>query len=205
MTENNNNTEKEILDAAERLFLKKGFALTSTTEIAKEVGCNQALVHYYYRTKEKLFTGIFEKKALLFLSDFINGSRKDLPFEEKIKGLIEAHFNMLLENQQLPFFLFTELILNEKRLDVLKKNLSDNYSEVYRKLDDELKSEIAKGNIRQMTFLDILFTIVSLNGMLFMINPIIKKTLISDENEYREFINKRRNENIRIVMLSLKP
>ena len=205
MTENNNNTEKEILDAAERLFLKKGFALTSTTEIAKEVGCNQALVHYYYRTKEKLFTGIFEKKTLLFLSDFINGSRKDLPFEEKIKGLIEAHFNMLLENQQLPFFLFTELILNEKRLDVLKKNLSDNYSEVYRKLDDELKSEIAKGNIRQMTFMDILFTIVSLNGMVFMINPIIKKTLISDENEYREFINKRRNENIRIVMLSLKP
>ena len=205
MIENNNNTEKEILDAAERLFLKKGFALTSTTEIAKEVGCNQALVHYYYRTKEKLFTGIFEKKALLFLSDFINRSRKDLPFEEKIKSLVEAHFNMLLENQQLPFFLFTELILNEKRLDVLKKNLSDNYSEVYRKLDDELKSEIAKGNIRQMTFMDILFTIVSLNGMVFMINPIIKKTLMIDENEYREFIKKRRNENIRIVMLSLKP
>jgi len=205
MAENNNNTEKEILDAAERLFLKKGFALTSTTEIAKEVGCNQALVHYYYRTKEKLFTGIFEKKTLLFLSDFINGSRKDLPFEEKIKGLIEAHFDMLLINQQLPFFLFTELILNEKRLDVLKKNLSDNYTEVYRKFDDELKSEIAKGKIRQMTFMDILFTIVSLNGMVFMINPIVKKTLISDENEYREFINKRRNENIRIVMLSLKP
>lgn len=205
MTENNNNTEKEILDAAERLFLKKGFALTSTTEIAKEVGCNQALVHYYYRTKEKLFTGIFEKKTLLFLSDFISGSRKDLPFEEKIKGLIEAHFDMLLINQQLPFFLFTELILNEKRLDVLKKNLSDNYGEVYRKFDDELKSEIAKGNIRQMTFMDILFTIVSLNGMVFMINPIIKKTLICDENEYREFIDKRRNENIRIVMLSIKP
>ena len=101
--------------------------------------------------------------------------------------------------------MFTELILNEKRLDVLKKNLSDNYTEVYRKFDDELKSEIAKGKIRQMTFMDILFTIVSLNGMVFMINPIVKKTLISDENEYREFINKRRNENIRIVMLSLKP
>jgi len=205
MTENNNNTEKEILDAAERLFLKKGFALTSTTEIAKEVGCNQALVHYYYRTKEKLFTGIFEKKTLLFLSDFISGSKKDLTFEEKIKGLVEAHFNMLLKNQQLPFFLFTELILNEKRLDVLKKNLSDNYSEVYRKFDDELKSEIAKGNIRQMSFMDILFTIVSLNGMVFLMNPIVKKTLIIDDKGYKEFVNKRRKENIRIVMLSLKP
>ena len=39
--------EQTILEVAERLFLEKGFALTSTTEIAKEVGCNQALVHYY--------------------------------------------------------------------------------------------------------------------------------------------------------------
>ena len=28
---------------------------TSTTEIAKTVGCNQTLIHYYFRTKEKLF------------------------------------------------------------------------------------------------------------------------------------------------------
>ena len=49
----NNTTEKSILEAAERLFLEKGFALTSTTMIAKEVGCNQSLIHYYFRSKEK--------------------------------------------------------------------------------------------------------------------------------------------------------
>ena len=37
--------ESIILETAERLFLDKGFALTSTTEIAREAGCNQALVH----------------------------------------------------------------------------------------------------------------------------------------------------------------
>ena len=51
-----------ISKAAEKLFLEKGFASTSTTEIAKEAGCNQALVHYYYRKKDLLFTAIFEKK-----------------------------------------------------------------------------------------------------------------------------------------------
>jgi AcrR family transcriptional regulator len=58
--------EQSILDAAEKLFLEKGFAATSTTQIAKEVGCNQALVHYYFRTKDNLFNRIFEKK----FSDF---------------------------------------------------------------------------------------------------------------------------------------
>ena len=51
--------EQAILRAAERLFLDKGFALTSTTEIAREAGCNQALVHYYFRTKENLFSKRF--------------------------------------------------------------------------------------------------------------------------------------------------
>ena len=55
-------TEQLILKVAERLFLEKGFAMTSTTEIAKEVGCNQALIHYYFRTKDNLFNVIFENK-----------------------------------------------------------------------------------------------------------------------------------------------
>ena len=56
--------EIQILETAEKLFLEKGFASTSTTEIAREVGCNQALVHYYFRTKENLFNTIFEQKLL---------------------------------------------------------------------------------------------------------------------------------------------
>ena len=44
-------TEKAILKVAEKMFLEKGFAMVSTTDIANKVGCNQALVHYYYRTK----------------------------------------------------------------------------------------------------------------------------------------------------------
>jgi len=59
--------EQLIVETAERLFLEKGFAMTSTTEIAKEIGCNQALVHYYFRTKAKLFEAIFEKKIKLFI------------------------------------------------------------------------------------------------------------------------------------------
>ena len=51
--------EIQILETAEKLFLEKGFASTSTTEIAREVGCNQALVHYYFRTKENLFNTIY--------------------------------------------------------------------------------------------------------------------------------------------------
>lgn len=200
-----NSTEQDILDAAEKLFLRKGFALTSTTEIAREAGCNQALVHYYYRTKERLFTRIFQQKMYLFLAHFIDGSRKNMPFETKIRKMTEAHFNMLIKNQQLPFFIFTELILNEGRLNILMDSLDENYEEVYRIFNDELQEEIRKGHIREMTFLDILLVIVSLNGMLFMLNPILRKGFTGTGDNYREFINHRREENLRIILQSLKP
>ena len=61
-------TEQLILEAAEKLFLEKGFAMTSTTEIARVAGCNQALVHYYFRTKENLFQSIFENKFRMLIS-----------------------------------------------------------------------------------------------------------------------------------------
>jgi len=73
--------EQTILEVAERLFLEKGFALTSTTEIAKEAGCNQALVHYYFRTKDNLFNTIFEQKfRMLFEHLYASQSLEDIPF-----------------------------------------------------------------------------------------------------------------------------
>ncbi len=204
MTESNN-TEQDILVAAEKLFLRKGFALTSTTEIAREAGCNQALVHYYYRTKERLFTRIFQQKVYLFLANFTDGGRKNVPFEEKIRKMGEAHFDMLMKNQQLPFFIFTELILNEERLNILMNSLDENYVKVYDILNDELQEEIRKGHVREMTFLDIILAIVSLNGMLFLLNPILRKGFSGTGNDYREFVNHRREENLRIILQSLKP
>lgn len=75
--------ESIILETAERLFLDKGFALTSTTEIAREAGCNQALVHYYFRTKEQLFIRIFEEKIKIFGRGFLQHRRKTGNFPRK--------------------------------------------------------------------------------------------------------------------------
>jgi TetR/AcrR family transcriptional regulator len=105
-------TEQVILNAAEQLFLEKGFALTSTVEITKKAQCNQALVHYYYRSKERLFQAVFKKRVILFLSSFLQISKENIPFEEKLKRTIELHFDMLRENPRLPFLLFNGLSTN---------------------------------------------------------------------------------------------
>ena len=47
-------TEQRILEAARTVFLRDGTAGARMQEIAREAGVNQALLHYYFRSKERL-------------------------------------------------------------------------------------------------------------------------------------------------------
>ncbi len=199
------NTEQAILEAAERLFIEKGFGATSTTEIAKVVGCNQAMVHYYYRTKERLFEAIFESKAKLFTSSFLKIGSMDIPFMDKIKMIIEIHFDILHANPGLPLFFFTEFRANLDKIETIRESIREFIEPVYQKINTELKSEIKKGKIRNTELVDLIMTIASLNATLFIMYPIVKKITEMDDAEADKFLSHRKEENMRIILKSLEP
>lgn len=201
----NTNTEQAIIEVAEKLFLEKGFALTSTTEIAKEVGCNQALVHYYFRTKDKLFEAIFEKKIRMFVSAFIKKQEENLSFQEKLTIVIESHFDMLKANPKIPFLFFNELTTNPKRLISLKDKIIELPGSVYLHMEKELQHEIKKGTIRPISAIDLLISIFSLNVMLFIASPIIKTIGAVSDEEFNKIIENRKKENVYIILKSIEP
>jgi len=199
------NTEQSILEAAEKLFFEKGFALTSTTEIARVAGCNQALVHYYFRTKEKLFDAVFEKKARMFVSGLYQEHPANATFEEKLKQKIEAHFDMIRANPKLPFLFFNEMITNQMRLEKFRNSMIDLPLTIILPLKAELEEEIAKGNIRQMSIYDLLITLISLNVMMFLASPVLKILANFSEEEFNQLVEHRKQENVTIILRSLRP
>ena len=56
----NSNTEEKILEAAKEVFMKYGLYGARMQDIADTAGINKALLHYYFRNKEKLFDQVFE-------------------------------------------------------------------------------------------------------------------------------------------------
>ena len=54
------NKEQQILEAAEREFLEKGYDGARTTSIAKAADVTHAMLHYYFRTKKHLFERIIQ-------------------------------------------------------------------------------------------------------------------------------------------------
>ncbi|MGB5322274.1 TetR/AcrR family transcriptional regulator, partial [Lutimonas sp.] len=176
------NMEQAILESATQLFLKKGFKATSTTEIAKEAGCNQALVHYYFRTKERLFEAIFEKKLKFFVGSLLDIGNSELPFYEKLTKKVESHFEAIRNDPRLPLFFFSELSSNPGRVEAIKEAVGEIPAKALEQMDRELQQEIAEGRVRQTTIRDLLLTIVSMNIMVFLGAPMIKIMMgLSDE------------------------
>lgn len=199
-------TEQAILETAERLFLEKGYALTSTTEIAKAVGCNQALVHYYFRTKENLFNTIFENKFRSFFQQIFNVNYSDdLPFIEKVRKMVEAHFDLLYENPRIPALIMNELSRHPDQLLILKEKLHAIPEQLFEKLSNELQVEIKAGRVRDINAVDLIVTVVSMNVALFTIFPIASKVLNFSEEQIKMLLYHRREENVNVVLGYLRP
>lgn len=201
----NQPTEQAILEAAEKLFLEKGFEATSTTQIAKEVGCNQALIHYYFRTKENLFNTIFELKFRLFFQQLFNVEGvKSMGFEDKIRHLITSHFALLEHNPQIPLLIIRELSRRPEQVALLREKLRKLPEQLFAALNDELQTEIKAGRVRPVSLIDIMIPAISMNVALFVMMPVVEQVLQMDEKQKKNLINHRRNANVDFILHSLR-
>ncbi len=197
--------ELKILESAEKLFLEQGFLKTTTGQIAQLAGCNQALVHYYYRTKEQLFERVYEQKIQLLFSNFIAEVETCDSFEESITRMVRMHFRFLKENPMLPSFLLNECLNNPlERMSALKARLSVLIPTVKRRLEETLNREIAAGNIRPISVLDLLFSIISLNVMPFLVMPLFQTLSGSSDEEMQTLLAHREEETVNLILARLK-
>lgn len=202
---NEQNMEQAILETAERLFLEKGFASTTTTQIAKAVGCNQALVHYYFRTKDNLFNTIFESKFKLFFQKIFDTTQlENMSFTDKIKHIVETHFDLLAENPKIPILILNELARQPEQIKVLRDKLHTLPEKLFALMNEELEIEIKAGRIKEIQFIDIIITIVSLNVALFTMLPVASNIIQLTEEQQKFMLAHRRSENVKVVLSYLK-
>ena len=194
--ERNQNIEKRILWVAERLFLEKGFSDTSTTEIAKAVGCNQALIHYYFRTKEKLFWDVFAPKMEQVVEYLDAPLDESVEFMERIGNIIDFYFGMLELDERLAPFIVKELMMNPVRWDKFRERFlrSERRSSAFDKFERMVDEEVAKGTIRRILAIDLLLDIISLTISAFIIAPKGFATGECDPNSRKEYLERRRND-----------
>jgi len=119
-------TEALILEAARVVFIKKGLEGARMQEIADEAGINKALLHYYFRSKEKLFNYIFEN-ALAGIFEVINKSiREEGDVIVFIEKFVDNYLNTLLKNPFIPNFIFNEINSHPERISQFSEKIKLN-------------------------------------------------------------------------------
>ena len=99
-------TEQRILEAARAVFLRHGTAGARMQEIAAEAGVNQALVHYYFRTKERLSAAVFQQVASRIFPALAKTLGAEIPIDEKIDRLIAIYLDNLSRS---PYATFSKI------------------------------------------------------------------------------------------------
>src|SRR5919198_2453471 len=103
------NTEQRILDAAHAVFMRRGTAGARMQEIAAEAGVNQALLHYYFRTKEQLARAAFERAGSELMPAVIQVIASDEPLERKVTRVIGLELDHLSRTPYLPGYIIGEV------------------------------------------------------------------------------------------------
>lgn len=197
--------EGRILEAAEKLFLQTGYQRTSTTRIAREAGCNQALVHYYFRTKERLFAAVMGGKIGGILKKFISPETGEGTFEERLGSLIERHYDAIRENSNVVLFLIEGFTVNPELFEDIVSEAGTVATQALEALKESLESEIEAGRIRPVSVQQLILNIISLNAFLFAVKPLFARVWGFGDGELNAFLDERRGEVVKSVMLSLRP
>src|SRR6185312_14461379 len=88
-------TERRILDAAHAVFLRRGTAGARMQEIADEAGVNKALLHYYFRSKDRLAEAVFQRVAGTLFPPVLAVMASDAEIEDKVRRVIAIELEEL--------------------------------------------------------------------------------------------------------------
>lgn len=206
MDSNKQTTEEQILQAAEKIFLMKGFKNSKTSEIAELAGVNNALINYYFRSKENLFNKVLHSKIGLLAKSIINVVDQNVPFQEVIKNLVETQFDFFKENELLPRFVVGEVLSDPERANIFRDTIIPVILKAAIQLDNRLQKEIAAGHVRNISMFDLLYTVTSVNVLCFVLSPMIMGVGVNPVTEpFAQVMDDRKNKNVEIVMCYLNP
>jgi len=182
-------TENEILEAAKKVFIEKGMAGARMQEIADEAGINKSLLHYYYRSKDKLFLAVFRFAVLQFLPGIQEMLTSNIPFDEKIRRFVYRYIDILLENPFVPMFIIQEIQRDPERLFNAFLEVGMRPAQIIQ----QFREASEKGEIKDINPEDILVNTLSLCIFPFAAQPLMQRLFCeNDEQVYKEWLENRK-------------
>ena len=207
---NDKHTEEKILLAARTVFLRRGTAGARMQEIAEEAGVNQALLHYYFRSKERLSAAVFQQVARQLFPRLFQTLASDLPLDEKTDRIVNAYIDILSQNLFIPAYVLSELHHHPERAEqILISGMgsvpSEVLSPVIAKLKSQIDAAVKAGTMRPITPQEFIVNLLSLCVFPFAARPLLAVALGFDDRRFATFLKQRRKRLPEFIRMALRP
>lgn len=194
-------TEEKILAAARKIFLNKGMDGARMQDIADEAGINKALLHYYFRSKDKLFEQIFLEVASSMLPRIFSIFQSDDTLFTKIEKFCDTYITQEIKTPYVPIFILNEV--NRQPQAFLKKVLG-NTSPPVEKLLQQIEQETKAGIIKPIDPLQLLLNTLSLCIFPFLASPMIQLLTGMEAKKFRALMEERKKLVPQLIIESIK-
>jgi AcrR family transcriptional regulator len=196
-------TPDRILDAAHRVFLRRGTAGARTQEIAAEAGVNKALVHYYFGTKEALAEAVFQRVASVLLPSIFGVlSAPELTLEERVRRVAERQVAFHRAHPYMAIYLLSEIHTVPERLEGL---VGPHGRPSLAPLQAQLDAAAAAGTIRPTAVSEFMVNLMSLLVFPVVARPMIRHVVGMSDADYDRFLDQRAEQAISFFLAGLRP
>ncbi|MBR5002517.1 MAG: TetR/AcrR family transcriptional regulator [Bacteroidaceae bacterium] len=175
--------ENKIIDAARSVFIERGYAETSMSEIATRAGINRPALHYYFRTKDKMFQAVFGSIVSSVVPKVFEAlAHKEMSIAQRVGSIIDAYYALFLENPRLPMFMLREfnrdsdLLINTLR----ELNVFDTACRAFASVQEEMN----EGKLNKVSMQFVFYNFYSLLAIPFLTKDVATKIFQRDDSAF---------------------
>ena len=194
-------TEELILEAAQAVFLEKGLAGARMQEIADRAGINKALLHYYFRSKEKLSALIIERAIGVILPRVMAVLDTDVELFDKIRLVVDTYLTFVSRNSFLPLFIVNEVNRNPQFFFRTVVEKERTHLDKFRR---QVEEAVAQGRIHPISPAQLFMNVMSLVIFPFLGKPIIQVGLGLSDEDFKREMEHRRTEVAEFVIRAIR-
>lgn len=204
--EYNSETEQKILDAATEVFLEHGRDGARTEEIARVAGINKALLHYYFRSKEKLYQEVLNRQVKKVISDLFASLQPDTDMPSFLREFISGYIDRLQQNPQVVRFMLWEMRSDASGLQKLLSEIaSDQNSPSPHSLVKRIQKGVKNQEIRPVEPHQLVFNLIAMCIYTFIASPLIGSIFPDININNPSFLKRRKKEIYNLIWNGVKP
>jgi AcrR family transcriptional regulator len=197
-------SEKVIMETARKHFVKNGFTGARMQEIADEAGINKAMLHYYFRSKEKLYHEIVSQTLDTIIPMIVEAFSKRVEFWDRVENIVDTYIRTFLKQPDIPFFIMSELSQKRERfVEEIKKRA--HFIPAIHEFIQQINEEVEKGRIKPIAAHHLLLNILGMIVFPFMAKPVFQTIFKVSEPNFELMMEERKKMILEFLKSALIP